>query len=421
MADIFIGYASDDQARVEPLARALQAQGWSVFWDSEILPSETWREVIDKELGAAKSIVVVWTKNSVSKRWVIEEADEGASRNILIPVLMDPITQVKIPRGFRELQCADLAQWKGGTEESSFRQLVKSVSRKAGPPPIQKPEVQEEESRETGSRKTDDFLSVIGKKVVVPLAVVAIAVLIIMWFVQTRREITGKDGAPMVLVPAGEFIMGSNDGEEDEKPERRVTLDTFYMDKYEVSTRVYAAFLQATGRARPDDWSKQVALVGSGDRPVVNVTWHDADAYCRQYGKRLPTEAEWEKAARETDGRTYPWGNEEPTNQHALFNARWNGYGTLATVESYEAGKSPYGLYHMAGNVWEWVADWYDEDYYQKTPDRNPKGPSTGNTKVLRGGSWLDEPRVVRSADRDRYLPMFRGATDGFRCPRDAR
>jgi hypothetical protein len=138
---------------------------------------------------------------------------------------------------------------------------------------------------------------------------------------QAGKEITGRDGAPMVLVPAGEFIMGSNDGDADEKPERRVTLEAFYIDKFEVSTRLYAAFIQATSRSQPEDWSKQVALVGSGDRPVVNVTWHDADAYCRHYGKCLPTEQEWEKAARGTDGREYPWGNEEPSSQQLPVSA----------------------------------------------------------------------------------------------------
>jgi formylglycine-generating enzyme required for sulfatase activity len=213
---------------------------------------------------------------------------------------------------------------------------------------------------------------------------------------QTGREITGKDTAPMVLVPEGEFQYGDNN--------QRLSLPAFYMDKFEVSTKLYATFIQDTRRAQPSDWSQQVALVGSGDRPVVNVTWHDADAYCRHYGKRLPTEQEWEKAARGTDGRKYPWGNEEPTSRHALFDTRWNGYGTLATVESYEAGKSPYGLYHMAGNVWEWTSSDYDS-----------------GTKVLRGGSWNSNAMNVRSAYRLGYTPSSWYSIDGFRCAQDAR
>jgi formylglycine-generating enzyme required for sulfatase activity len=212
---------------------------------------------------------------------------------------------------------------------------------------------------------------------------------------QLTKEITGKDGAPMLLVPAGAFSYGENN--------RPMSLPAFYMDKYEVSTKLYAKFLQDAGRKQPSDWSQQVALVGSGDRPVVNVTWHDAEAYCRQYGQRLPTEQEWEKAARGTDGRKYPWGNEEPTSRHALFDTKWwNGYGTLAMVESYEAGKSPYGIYNMAGNVWEWTSSDYDR-----------------GTKVVRGGSWVNLVIEMESTNRSVGAPPRMGTNiRGFDAPR---
>jgi formylglycine-generating enzyme required for sulfatase activity len=231
---------------------------------------------------------------------------------------------------------------------------------------------------------------------------------------QTGREIEGKDGAPMVLVPAGEFMMGSNDYD-DEKPIHRVSLDDYYIDKYEVTTTRYAAFLQATSRAAPFRWN-EVSLVGDGQRPVIGVDWNDADAYCRYHGKRLPTEAEWEKAARGTDGRTYPWGNEEPTSRHANFNkcCDWKGYATLTAVTEHDAGKSPYGAYDMAGNVWEWVADWFG--YYEHSPDRNPTGPSSGSSKVLRGGSWHDVALLVRTAFRLFNHPTARYGPIGFRC-----
>jgi formylglycine-generating enzyme required for sulfatase activity len=229
--------------------------------------------------------------------------------------------------------------------------------------------------------------------------------------------ITGKDGAPMVLVPAGEFMMGSNDGGSDEKPVHRVYLDDYYIDKYEVTTSRYAAFLQATSRAAPERWN-EASQVSDGERPVIGVDWHDADAYCRYYGKRLPTEAEWEKAARGTDGRKYPWGNEEPTSRHTNFNkcCDWKGYATLTAVMEHDAGKSPYGAYDMAGNVWEWTADWYDKSYYQSSPDRNPTGPSSGSSKVLRGGSWDAVANFVRSAYRRFLLPPYRYDDIGFRC-----
>jgi len=240
---------------------------------------------------------------------------------------------------------------------------------------------------------------------------------------QTGREITGRDGAPMLLVPAGEFMMGSNSGDADEKPAHRVSLDAFYMDKYELTTSRYAKFLQETGRKEPYKWN-EASLVSDGDRPVIGVTWHDADAYCRWAGKRLPTEAEWEKAARGTDGRKYPWGNEEPSGRQANFDkstSTWS-YSILAAVGSYEDGASPYGIHDLAGNAWEWVADWYDEKYYAGSPERNPKGPTNGEKRVLRGGSWRMPAAILRSTFRTWSHPPNRYSNySGFRCVQDAR
>ena len=238
------------------------------------------------------------------------------------------------------------------------------------------------------------------------------------------REITGKDGAPMVLIPAGEFWMGSPDGEgdKDEHPRHRVSLDAYSMDKFEVTVSQYAKFLQSTGRRDPDYWDR-VNTSKHSNLPVVGVTWHDAEAYCQWAGKRLPTEAEWERAARGTDGRTYPWGNGQPTPELANFNKGYvkNAYDErLAPVDSYETGTSPYGLHHMAGNVWEWTADWYGDQYYANSPPNNPQGPSKGDYKVLRGGSWSYAPVYVRSADRTRFAPMARPDYFGFRCAQDS-
>ena len=237
------------------------------------------------------------------------------------------------------------------------------------------------------------------------------------------KTITGKDGAPMVLVPEGKFWMGSPDGEGDESehPHHPVMLEAFYMDKFEVTVSKYAEFLRAKSRSEPMYWD-QVDSGKHRNLPVVGVDWQDADAYCQWAGKRLPTEAEWEKAARGTDRRMYPWGNEQPTARLANFGKEYtiNVYDErLAPSDSYEMGKSPYGFHHMAGNVWEWVADWYDEHYYSKSPARNPTGPSSGEYRVLRGGSWLNEPVNVRSADRYRLTPSLRLVYIGFRCAQD--
>ena len=220
----------------------------------------------------------------------------------------------------------------------------------------------------------------------------------------------------MVLVPAGEFIMGSWTGDADERPVRRVYLDAYYMDKDQLTVGQYAKFLEATSQEVPPDWhimSRAMHL----KRPVVNVDWADAVAYCKWAGKRQPTEAEWEKAARGTDGRTYPWGNEPPTKFHGNMNKElWNSHLGLTPVGMFEGGKSPYGINDMAGNVWEWVSDWYDGDYYSTAPIRNPTGPATGISKVVRGGSWGSGPDGLRSAERETHVPSFQGYGTGFRC-----
>jgi formylglycine-generating enzyme required for sulfatase activity len=220
----------------------------------------------------------------------------------------------------------------------------------------------------------------------------------------------------MAVVPAGEFTMGSSMGDADEQPEHRVYVDVFLMDKHQVSVGQYARFLDATALDAPPDWTTMNRLQHQS-RPVANVDWTEADAYCTWVGKRLPTEAEWEKAARGTDGRTYPWGNEHPTKFLAnVSKEHWNSHSALTPVGTYEEGKSPYGIYDMAGNVWQWVSDWYGSDYYKTGPSRNPAGPRTGTHKVIRGGSWGSNPDGLRSSDRETHLPSFRGSGTGFRC-----
>jgi formylglycine-generating enzyme required for sulfatase activity len=219
---------------------------------------------------------------------------------------------------------------------------------------------------------------------------------------QTGKEITGKDGAPMVLVPAGEFLYG--------RKNERMSLPAFYMDKFEVTTKRYAAFLQTTGGTAPIKWN-EVSQVSDGDRPVIGVTLREAGGYCRHYGKRLPTEEEWEKAARGTDGRRYPWGNDDPTSQEANFDPsetyqrKWESYATLAAVDSYEAGKSQFGIHHMAGNVWEWTSSDFD---------------ASSGARVVRGGSWHSASQHLHASFRAARQPANRDDAVGFRCAQDA-
>jgi formylglycine-generating enzyme required for sulfatase activity len=247
------------------------------------------------------------------------------------------------------------------------------------------------------------------------------------------QEITGKDGAPLVLIPAGSYPMGvpvgDRDGGRDEYPRHVVDIAAFYIDKYEVTNARYLEFVKATDHRVPQNpknptrnlWEGVSIPESLADRPVVNVDWADANAYCTWAGRRLPTEAEWEKAAKGNHDWRFPWGNVEPTNKHLNFNQKWIGERTLMPVGSYESGKSPYGVYDMAGNVWEWVNDWYDAKYYEKSPAKNPPGPASGTKKVIRGAGWQNETPTVRIFTRVDSDPTIRNESTGFRCAMDAR
>lgn len=226
---------------------------------------------------------------------------------------------------------------------------------------------------------------------------------------------------PMVSIPEGHFLMGADgtDSLEDERPQHAVWIDRFEMDRYEVTTGRYAEFLTSTAHPTPWQW-EAVDLTQHRDRPVIGVSWFDADAYCRWRGKRLPTEAEWEKAARGTDGRLFPWGNRVPHDESANFGlgARFSYGQVLASVHRYEQGRSPYGLHHMAGNVGEWVADWYGGTYYETGSLNNPTGPELGSFRVVRGGSWSDLPKYLLTYGRFKLPPETRNSYTGFRCAR---
>ena len=272
----------------------------------------------------------------------------------------------------------------------------------------------------------------------------------------------GKGLDTMVLVPAGRFIRGSTAGqaqreyEESKKkitgatkewfdrevPQRRVYLDAFYIDKYPVTNVRFSRFVVATShRTEAEkggggwvwDGSKRKWEAKSDARwksptggdssyrnrlrhPVVQVSWKDARSYCRWAGKGLPTEAEWEKAARGVNGRNYPWGNDWADGSKVIWGKNSGGK-THPVDRTYNTHRSPYGAVDMSGNTWDWVSDWFGEDYYQNAPARNPKGPATGTRRVIRGGSWgVSNPSSFRAALRDRYRPDGGGDYLGFRC-----
>ena len=261
----------------------------------------------------------------------------------------------------------------------------------------------------------------------------------------------------MVIIPAGEFTMGASVQErvvalqfgwsqdwllrmagliESAGPTHQVALDTYYIDRHEVTNEQYEEFLVATGHPLPRFWDR--SAFNGDNQPVIGVSWHDAWTYCSWAGKRLPTEAEWEKAARGTDALEYPWGevwdpsklrSADSVGDRAIDNYNdwifWRAgpmsEAVTAPVGSYPDGASPYGVLDMAGNVWEWVADWYDPSYYATSPERNPSGPAKGTARVLRGGAW-DVPRVVAFTwFREHFVPPWytESAVVGFRCASD--
>jgi formylglycine-generating enzyme len=235
---------------------------------------------------------------------------------------------------------------------------------------------------------------------------------------QLPTEIIGKDGAPMVLIPVGEFTMGSDKGDDDEEPIHKVFLDGFYLDKYEVTNGRFAKFVEAIQSEPPWGFADKETPVLRQDQPVRWVNWMEAMGYCLWAGKRLPTEAEWEKAARGSDGRAYPWGNDPPTPAHAVFGLK-EGSDTVSVIGNRDKGKSPFGVHDMAGNLYEWTTDWYDEQFYNKNPAINPRGPAEGTAKVQRGGSYINGAYRLRSSFRTKGDPTEHDPNVGFRCAQD--
>ena len=338
MSDIFISYASEDRAHVQPLARPLEQKGWSVWWDRRIPIGRSFDEVIEEALDASKAVVVVWTQTSVKSQWVKNEAREGLRRRVLFPVML--LEEVKIPLEFRDVQTAHLMDWQPDLDHAGFDQFIDDLAQKIGFPVHAESQPNPAENLLvdiTSANPTTGQSTTRGKTTGVksqPKDALA-------------KQIIGKDGAPMVLIPAGSFLMGSTKAEVDraiqdsvrelgvdqqscegwykrELPQHKVQIDTFYLDKCEVTNRLFHEFVQQTGYrttaeregsafvfvegkgwedVKGANWLKPEAGAtvfdsGRAEHPVVCVSWDDAQAYCQWAGKRLPTEAEFEYAMR---------------------------------------------------------------------------------------------------------------------------
>ncbi|MBU4295114.1 MAG: SUMF1/EgtB/PvdO family nonheme iron enzyme [Desulfobulbaceae bacterium] len=386
MIDIFISYASEDRARASQIAAALEARGWTVFWDRTIPAGKTWRDYIGAALEEARCVLVMWSKASIVSTWVQEEADSGRERGVLVPVFIEA---VKPPLGFRLIQAQDLTGWDGEASAPAFAKLAADLADMLGVPPAI------ESSEADVTQPLMDRSRMAAQQSVAPGA-----------RAETYQDpITGME---FVWVEGGCFQMGDTfgDGDTDEKPVHEVCVDGFYMGKYAVTQGQWEKIMVSN----PSEFKS------GDDFPVENVSWDDTQEFIgklnAQTGKkyRLPTEAEWEYAARSGGKKEkYAGGN----NAKAVAWYEDNSRGKTHRVGTKNA--NGLGLHDMSGNVWEWCQDWFDKGYYSSSPRNNPQGPSSGSYRVDRGGSWRSLPGGVRAANRDRGAPDYRLNYLGFR------
>ena len=396
MSDIFLSYASEDQARVKPLVEALTQQGWSVSWDRTIPVGRTWQEVLVEKLEAAGSLMVLWSENSITRKWVIEEVDEGIGKKLpILPVLLDAVLP---PVKFRSRQANNLSGWDGATDSFAFQGLVRKIRRILGQPVIPKPG--KPATQETPKPEPPEPKLAAGPLELEP---------------HGAKEFTNSLGMQFGLIPAGTFMMGSGieeEGDEDEQPQHQVTLSQpFYLQTRPVTQGQWQQVMGGNPSFFPQCGK---------DCPVENVSWDDAQEFLKKLNRmektdqyRLPSEAQWEYACRAGSSLSFCFGDEETE----LGEYAW--YEDNSRESMHPAGRlkpNAWGLYDMHGNVYEWCQDWYGE--YPPGPVTDPEGPPAGAYRVLRGGSWDAEAGEVRSAYRLRFHPGYRYGNVGFRVAR---
>jgi formylglycine-generating enzyme required for sulfatase activity len=478
---VFLCHASQDKPIVRELYQRLLAEGWIDPWlDKEkLLPGQEWKLEIEKSLETTDVVLVCLSNNSITKegyvqkemKKVLDIADEKPEGTIfVIPLRLD---DCQSPKRFEKWQYEDYfpAEQRDYAYKRLFESLktrVITLNSKSDTPDLQLPS------------EVPVAIQRVNSKVILPIIGILLVLFIGLAFVfngkskSTSSNVTvspmltlsrtstppkltatltptpkvtpsytpvpqlgstrlsAKDGMLMVYVPAGDFIMGSNNNYPDEKPEHKVYLAPFWIDRTEVTNAMYSlcvAAIVCKPPSRTDYYSRDAS---SPEYPVVFVSWSDAKTYCEWTGARLPTEAEWEKVARGEKGLIYPWGNQfecqrgnfdDETDEDANVvtgGPNCDRYKYIAPVGSFPNGKSVYGALDMAGNVWEWVSDWYGDSYYYKyikTPIANPTGPDLGNRRVVKGGAWLNDRDVLfRGSNRYNYAPELVDDNVGFRC-----
>lgn len=421
---VFVSYSRTDNDVMRRIVAFLSKRGIKTWLDNERLVPGTpiWEEEIEKAIKSASAIVVVLSPDSKISEWVRREislADQNRKR--IFPVLVRGDEDTSVTLRLITRQYVDLRK----NEEAGLDSLYSALSQYSDELKNTWPETQESPREKTEQLATKGERRLSRKTVLVLGAgglFASILVLGIIFFPEppeggpetatTSIEETSQ-GCPtnMVLIPAGEFILGAldidTDAEDNEKPARQIYLDAYCIDRTEVSNEAYADFMESLGRL----WERN-------ELPAVNVTWQEAIDYCNSLGRRLPTEYQWEKSARGTDGRKFPWMGKEDFSKANVENFQYN----LHPVGDFEEGASPYGVLNLSGNVAEWTMDWYDSDWYQSIPDfgKNPIGPfepGEMGTIVVRGGSLGDLWKNARTTTRlGTIKPDETRDYLGFRC-----
>ncbi|MET0657267.1 MAG: SUMF1/EgtB/PvdO family nonheme iron enzyme [Steroidobacteraceae bacterium] len=385
---IFLSYASQDRSLVEPVRYALEQQGHDVFFDRDDLsPGEGFDERIRSAIERSHLFVCFLSPNTIdagsytlNELAVAQRTWPKASSRVL-PVLLSPLPLNTLPAYLTSVTLLEPV----GNLTAAVADAVHQIARSR---------------RRTLLRR-------------VALCVALLLAGASGYFVAHRLLGTStRDGAPVIPIAGGQFTMGDDEYE----PQRQVYVSAFRIDAFEITTARYAEFLQATGTSRPEYW-EDVDLGKHGSLPVIGVSWREANAYCRWAGRRLPTEAEWEKAARDSDARPYPWGQSEPSVRRAQFGHPADApyAGGLAAIGTHADGRSPQGVHDLVGNAAEWVNDWF-ADSFPHDDVNDPTGPDTGTAKVIRGAGWHDPADRLQAARRYHAAEGHRGDDIGFRC-----
>lgn len=461
MRHIFISYSHQDSAYAHALAANLQGMGFETWIDERLDYGSQWPHELQKQLDSCAAFIIIMSPRSYTSEWVQSEL-QRAKRKLkpIFPLLLEgeepwlsvESTQyydvrgekfpdakfysalgkvISVPQGESVQVPVDAGKpVKSASASAKPRSktpvilamvgiiaallavfvptVLSNLSQTSAPPP----------SSTVDSNVASTPLSSADAP---PSDATATFVTPISGETAVATDFEDSMGVSMSFVPAGNFIAGSDQGYDNEKPVHTVYLDDFYIDTYEVTNALYKACVDAGACSPPDKAGSHTRSSYYGNSqfdnyPVVYVDWEAANAYCQWRGMKLPTEAQWEKAARGADGRRYPWGD-SIDETYANYD---NDIGDTTEVGSYESGRSIYGVYDLAGNAWEWVADWYSDTYYLNTPLTNPTGPATGEYRVLRGGSWLDDDSIVTTSNRGwNQLEYFTNTDFGFRCAMD--